>query len=451
MAEGESQSIRSIRAALAAGEITPSSLAEKALARSNRNASSNTYIWQNPAWTRAEAEAAERMPRRSGGIFDDGRDALWGIPVSVKDYFDITGVTTTCGARFLELLHSEAIEDSWIVRQLRSRGAVITGKTHLHPLAYGITGENEDYGDCVQPWDLTALTGGSSSGAAASIQEGSAALAIGTDTGGSIRVPAALCGLAGYRASLGFGRWDGGYHLAQSFDTIGCLFRDLEDAPLLIDLFASDALGEPDLAKHPDPGDPIGFSQVAVVENAFLNDCDPQIISSFHNCIGELRSLGIEAVTIPASWWAEAYDIFAPIQAYEAAHIHSGHFHRIEPAIRARLEWGASIPATEIVRLRERHADFRSRMDNLFTTYGLVLLPAAPVRRLNAGADHTATRHQLLRYTTPFSLAGVPVVTLPCAAGGMQLAGARGKDARLLHLAARMGFYRRMGGSSSRT
>ena len=110
---------------------------------------------------------------------------------------------------------------------------MITGKTHLHPLAYGITGENPEFGDCLQPGDDGALTGGSSSGACASVMEGSAVAAIGTDTGGSIRVPAALCGLAGYRASLGRGDWRGAAHLAPSFDTMGWLFRDLEEAPLL--------------------------------------------------------------------------------------------------------------------------------------------------------------------------------------------------------------------------
>jgi hypothetical protein len=126
-----------------------------------------------------------------------------------------------------------AAADSWVAARLRDAGAVIIGKAHLHQLAYGVTGENRDYGDCLQPADPALLTGGSSSGAAASIQEGSALAAIGTDTGGSVRAPAALCGLTGYRASLGIGDWTGGYHLAPSFDTIGWLCRDLRDLPLL--------------------------------------------------------------------------------------------------------------------------------------------------------------------------------------------------------------------------
>ena len=159
--------------------------------------------------------------------------ALWGLPISVKDCFDLAGAPTSCGVRFYRDLNGIATHDSWLVERLRAAGAVITGKTHLHPLAYGITGENPEFGDCVQPGDAGALTGGSSSGAAASVLEGSAVAAIGTDTGGSVRAPAALCGLAGYRASLGRGDWRGGAHLAQSFDTMGWLFRDLEDAPLL--------------------------------------------------------------------------------------------------------------------------------------------------------------------------------------------------------------------------
>ncbi len=145
-------------------------------------------------------------------------------------------IATTCGSRFYAEKNGIARNDSTVAARLRQAGAVIMGKTHLHQLAYGITGENSDYGDCVQPRNAQWLTGGSSSGSAASVQEGSSVAAIGTDTGGSIRVPAALCGLAGYRSSLGLGgaqAWEGGTHLAESFDTLGWLFRDLRDGPAL--------------------------------------------------------------------------------------------------------------------------------------------------------------------------------------------------------------------------
>ena len=376
----------------------------------------------------AEAAHAEAVPRSEGGLFGDGRSPLWGLPISVKDCFDLAGAPTSCGVRFYRDLHGAAAQDSWLVEQLRAAGAVITGKTHLHPLAYGITGENPEFGDCVQPNDPGALTGGSSSGAAASVLEGSAVAAIGTDTGGSIRVPAALCGLAGFRASLGRGNWRGAAHLAPSFDTFGWLFRDLEDAPILASLFSPDG-----------PVSTCKFSRFAVIDESFLHDCEPEIVAGLQNTVAELKALGLSRSTFDPAWWADSFGIYAPIQAWEAAQTHAGHFDRFEPSIRERLEWGSRITEPEIASLHVRHATFLGHMNDLLATHQLLLLPAAPVARLAAGADHRLTRVSLLRYTTPFSLAGVPVVTLPCAAGGMQLAAAHNCDESLVQLAAALG------------
>ena len=159
--------VRDLRKALAEGSLRPSELAREALARANGNANCNTYLWRDAEWTLSEAARAEAIPRGSGGAFDDGRSALWGLPVSVKDCFDLAGAPTSCGVRFYREVNGIAAQDSWLVERLRAAGAVIIGKTHLHPLAYGITGENPEFGDCVQPTDAGALTGGSSSGAAA--------------------------------------------------------------------------------------------------------------------------------------------------------------------------------------------------------------------------------------------------------------------------------------------
>jgi aspartyl-tRNA(Asn)/glutamyl-tRNA(Gln) amidotransferase subunit A len=424
--------IRGLREALAAETVTPVDLAELALARVNQNRGHNTYLWLDPAWTLSEAARAGAIPRGAGGPFGDGRDTLWGLPISLKDCFDLAGAPTTCGVRFYRDLNGPAAHDSWLAERLRAAGAVIVGKTHMHPLAYGITGENPDFGDCLQPGNDGALTGGSSSGAAASVLEGSAVAALGTDTGGSIRAPAALCGLAGYRASLGRGNWQGGAHLAQSFDTMGWLFRDLEDAPLLADFFAPADVASTQV-----------FTRFAVPDESFFHDCEPEILASLHATISELEALGLRATKIDAKWWDESFEVYAPIQAWEAARVHAGHFDRIEPALRERLEWGARITPSEISILRQRHAEFTARMDKLFATHGLLLMPAAPVARLAADADHSQTRGRLLRYTTPFSMAGVPVVTLPCSAGGMQLAAARGCDESLVELAASLGAHRK--------
>lgn len=403
-------------------------MAETALTRANHNTGRNTYLWRDEDWTRGETQRVAALHNEKSA--PGGRPSLWGIPVSLKDCFDLAGSPTSCGTKFYRDLNGIATQDSWLVERLRATGAVITGKTHLHPLAYGITGENPDFGDCIQPDNPEALTGGSSSGAAASILEGSAMAAIGTDTGGSIRVPAALCGIAGYRASLGRGNWRGGAHLAPSFDTFGWLFRNLEDGPLLGSLFgATDAMNLKPLGSF------------AVVSDTFLDDCDPEIIASLQRCIAELKALGLTATTVEVDWWSESRDIFAPIQAAEAAAIHAGHFAEFEPSIRQRLEWGAGMSSAELAHLRQRHIAFRDRMDARLAEHQLLLMPAAPVTHLAAGADHSQTRARLLRYTTPASLAGMPTITLPFLengrpAGGMQLIAAREDDARLLNMGA---------------
>ncbi len=380
----------------------------EALLRANRNA----YLWMNREWTLGEAQRVA-----------SGAGSLSGKIVSVKDCFDLAGAPTSCGTSFYRELNGVATRDSWIVEQLRNAGAVIVGKTHLQPLAYGITGENLEFGDCLQPGDAGALTGGSSSGAAASVMEGSAWAAIGTDTGGSIRVPAALCGLAGYRASIGRGDWRGGAHLAESFDTFGWLFRDLRDGPLLGSIFGST---DASCLKWP--------SSFGVVDDTFLHDCEPEIVARMRRCQLALEGLALVGTTVAVDWWSESREVFAGIQAAEAAELHRGHYSQFEDSIRHRLEWGATLTMAEVVSLRRRHEAFRERMDDLVATHGLLLLPATPVRRLEAGADHSQMRARLLRYTTPVSLAGMPVVTIPGC--GMQLVAAREDDARLLALTA---------------
>ncbi len=410
------------RRKLLSGQSTPASLALEALSRANSNAGRNVYLALDPARTLAEAQAlSARIPS------DDL--PLYGIPVSLKDCFDVAGFPTTCGSRFYADLNGIATADSAIAARLRHSGAVLTGKTHLHQLAYGITGENSEYGDCLQPRDPRLLTGGSSSGAAASVQEGSAIAAIGTDTGGSVRVPAALCGIAGYRSSHGLsnslGLWNGGVHLSPTFDTIGCFFRDLRDGPALAQAIFSLA-----------PAEPPQTVRIGAVAPDFLSDCGPEVLSAFHQCKLMLQTGGASLQDFSAISWNDSNHIFIPIQASESAAIHRGNFSHFEPDIAQRLAFGASLTSAEIAAFRSLQAEFRQRIDDLFARFDFLLLPATPLPALAAGQDHTATRNTILRYTTPFSLAGLPTVTLPGKGGGMQMAAARGDDARLLAYAA---------------
>jgi len=418
-----------LRAKLLTATVTPQESASEALHRANTNASHNVYLALDREWTLREASRAEQAFRAAE------KPPLFGLPVSLKDCFDLQAFKTTAGTKFYAGKNRNAATDSAVAARLREQGTVITGKTHLHPLAYGITGENRDFGDCLQPRDASLLTGGSTSGGAASVQEGSAVAAIGTDTGGSIRVPAALCGLAGYRASIGLAwerkLWGGGVHLSQSFDTLGWLFRDLRDGPLLAEgLFGLNAI-EP----------PSPRVRVGALAGNFLRDCDACVAQAFAECKNQLAAAGAGIGGFEAGDWDEGMSIYAPIQANEAAAIHVPHtgndFSCFPPPINERLAWGASLSSEEIERQRKRHAEFRERVDKLFDQSDFLLLPCSPLCRLEAGTDHSETRMKILRYTVPMSLAGTPVVTLPFAGGaGMQLVAPRGADAKLLAYAA---------------
>jgi Asp-tRNA(Asn)/Glu-tRNA(Gln) amidotransferase A subunit family amidase len=448
--------LQQLRTALQSGAITPRAAVEQALARANSNSYHNVYLALDAERALRDADA---LPRRFPSAA--ARPLLYGLPISLKDCFDLQGFITTAGTRFYAERNPPAAKNSAVADRLQSQGAIIIGKTHMHPLAYGITGENPDYGDCTQPNNPNLLTGGSSSGAAASVQEDSAVAAIGTDTGGSIRAPAALCGLAGFRASIELaherGLWRGAVHLSQSFDTLGWLFSDLSDAPLLgAALF--------DLPITAIASSVAQKVRIGVVAAEFLHDCHPAILQAFAQWQNRLAEHGAKLVPIETAYWEEAMSIYAPIQASEAAAIHfpatKGDFSHFEPTIAERLTWGASLTPGDIQKSRQLQSDFREKTDALLRTHDFLVLPCAPRTHLaanpNVGArfsasnpsvgaglaptNHANARRAILRYTTPMSLAGTPVISLPAANGaGVQLTSARGSDAILLSYAAHLG------------
>ena len=425
-----------LQIALQSGTVSVPELAQRSCERANSNASKNSYIHFSEEELLRDALAMQQTFTDSGS-----RQPLFGIPISLKDCFDQAGTITTCGARFYAA-RSPATKDSAIAASLRAAGALITGKTHLHPLAYGITGQNPEYGDCLQPRDATVLTGGSSSGAAASVQEGSALAAIGTDTGGSIRVPAALCGLSGYRTSHAISSkrgwwpdaWSGAFHLAESFDTPGILTTDPRDLlPIAQSVF-----------RIPQGGT-IPLLRIGCVDEAFLQPAESAVLEALKLWKAQFSAMGIAVETFLPADWGDTYEIFAAIQASEAARLHSGYFNKFEASISARLQWGALLDERTISDFHARRARFTESIQSLFGQYDLLMLPAAPITRLAANADLGQSRQTILRYTTPFSLAGLPALSLPgelvgaAVGSGMQLAAAPLLDRQLLTFAHHVG------------
>ena len=410
--------ITDVRQKLLEGEVTARELATMALEQSNSSPAKNTYLSIDEA-------DIERQLSASSPVADKAQ-LLTGIPISVKDCFDVRGYRTSVGSKYYFDASDIKTQDSELVQRLRDAGATITGKSHLQQLAYGLTGESSDFGNCVQFDRPNLLTGGSSSGAAASVLEGSAMAAIGTDTGGSIRFPSSLCSLFGYRASLGVGSWVGGFHLAESFDTIGFLFRHLKDAQLLGEAIL-------DIPNEPDAGEPV---RIGLPDPTFYSDAEPKIIAGLHKWQEHFSEC--EFGTFAGSVFAESLDIFRPIQAHEAAGYHAGHFDEFEKPIADRLRWGSSLPEDEIKELRRRRLAFNQRIGALFEQFDFLLLPAAPVSSLENGADHAPIRERVLRYTTPGSVAGLPCLALPNETGGCPLLAPSGADAKLLAFASRL-------------
>lgn len=360
---------------------------------------------------------------------------LAGLPVTVKDLFDLAGVPTTCGSRF----YAAEVQPPWLdagyPARWRQAGARFIGKTILNEFAYGITGENPWFGDCTIPGHADRLTGGSSSGAAASVAAGAACVALGTDTGGSLRVPAALCGLASFRQSLGFGEIEGMFPLAPTYDTVGWLQRHLGDLPLVASLL------------HPErPIPPLaGPPRIASLTGPWLAGVAAENLAAQAELEARLRSAGASVETVRAGGWEGALDIYVPLQAADAAAIHARFLPRhapdYDPAVLARLDAGARLTPDEVLRWRSARASFVADcVTPLFGVWDYLLAPASAVTHLVQGEDQSGHRPRLLRLTAPASLGGLPVLTVPLHPGvpdgaGFQFLTPRGADASLWALA----------------
>ncbi len=388
--------VRALTAALRTGEISLAELAGHLCLAAERLQPSHAYLHFDADRLRSEAAAlVSALPR---GV-------LWGVPVSVKDLMDVRGMPTTCGSRISSESLGDATGDAAFVTRWRRAGVWFTGKTHLNEHAYGITGENPWFGDCTQPGDPAALTGGSSSGAAATVLGGAAWIGLGTDTGGSLRVPASLCGLVSLRAPGWFPDHRGIAPLARSFDTLGWIQRWLGD----VETTAEGLVGTVPPA--------VAIPSLRWVTGPVLNECDPGVLQAFDCLRSRLSSVGMPTQDAPVAGWESAVDSFAALQAREAFVVHRTALERapagFSPAVRTRLEWGAAISEAELTAHGRKRQSLVEEMGRMLAGDHVLILPAAPMTRLPAGVDHGENRRRILTLTAPASLGGYPVLTVP--------------------------------------
>jgi aspartyl-tRNA(Asn)/glutamyl-tRNA(Gln) amidotransferase subunit A len=410
------------------GTFTSQDLTEAALARiAADDARINAFIAVTGSLARAQAARADEELARG-----EDRGALHGIPISLKDLFDVEGFPTTAASRVRE--GHVASSDAPIVRHLRRAGAVFVGKTNLHEFALGTTSEESAFGPVRHPRDLSRSPGGSSGGSAASVAAGMAVATVGTDTGGSVRIPAAVCGLVGLKPAFGELSCDGVVALSRSLDHVGPLARTVDDARLLYLALAGNVASAP---VAPPPA--LGTLSAAALDGYFVARLQPVVRHSIGSALARLRAAGLRIATASVPHAVDAPSIYLPLCLAEAAALHARTLEAMPEAytkpVRYRLELGRYVPAEDYLRAQAGRNVLRREVDAALDGHDVLLLPTLPIVAPPLGASTVdidgdePIRNAMLRLTQPFNLSGHPAITLPIAPSpdglpiGLQLVG----------------------------
>jgi aspartyl-tRNA(Asn)/glutamyl-tRNA(Gln) amidotransferase subunit A len=414
-------------------KISPVELAEVSLARIERlNGKLNAFITVTRQEALEQARAAEREIR--AGRY---RGPLHGIPVALKDLYDTAGIRTTCASR--QYSGRVPREDSAAAARLKSAGAVLVGKTNMDEFAYNFTSETSSFGAARNPWDLARTPGGSSGGSAIAAAAGLCYAALGSDTGGSIRLPAALCGVTGFKP--GYGRIDarGVVPLAWSLDHAGPMCRTARDAALVFAALAGSA---------PAPVEPVKSLRLGIPGGFWFDDLDPDVARAFDAAAGLLAKLasGLRKVRLPALPMAEQLPVlpaaYLTIIQAEAYAFHQPLLEKspdlYNPATRRNIENGAAIGAAAYITARREMERLRAESGGLFKDVDVILTPAAPGPAFRLGEPASLV---FLRNAAPWNLLGLPAISIPCGftrdglPAGLQIAAPAGRDDRVLALA----------------
>lgn len=352
-----------------------------------------------------------------------GEGPLFGIPIAVKDLYDTQGVRSTSGSKFFAD-HIPA-EDGTVVAKIKQAGAAIIGKTNTHEIALGVTNNNPHYGACRNPWDTARTPGGSSGGSAAAVASGMALAALGTDTGGSIRIPAALCGVTGLKPTYGRVSLRGILPLSWNLDHAGPLTRSVRDAALMLKVMS----GYDELDPASQPSDSTDFinalrvgvhgKRIAFAVGAFIEEADAEVLQAVRDAARVLRSNGAVVTELNADFLREAAQANALMTQADGAAFHrerlKEHPDWFGADVRLRLETGAAFTSSEYALARRTQAEVKRRFELLFQEYDALILPTTPIPApLLEGENAVERARQLTRFTAPFNLSGLPALSIPC-------------------------------------
>jgi aspartyl-tRNA(Asn)/glutamyl-tRNA(Gln) amidotransferase subunit A len=451
------QSIQQASEVLRSGIITPTELLADTLDSIDQlDSEVQAFVTVMRDQAYEEAEKAENEQR--SGLF---RSPLHGVPIAIKDLIAVKNVRMTAGSKVLADYVPQ--EDATVVELLRRAGAVIIGKTNTHEFAYGTYSPPTR-----NPWNLQHIAGGSSGGSAAAVAAGMCPGAIGSDTGGSIRIPSACCGATGLKPTYGRVSTYGVIPLSWSLDHVGPLARSAEDCALLFDALASYDPRDPNSVSGP-PGkasatliagaegrDPLSLQgiKLGVPSEVFVTPLNPEVRAAWHAALLVLQEEGAELVNLELL--PPTMDAYRTIQMPEAsfAHMERGWLtERLEAyteRTRSRLLEGQTIPAVDYLRAQQQRRAFSSNLRSSMQGINALVLPTLPIPAIRieqADADiliDGVTENStvaLLRLTMPFNLAGLPAISLPCGFStgslpiGLQIVGKPFEDSMILRIA----------------
>jgi aspartyl-tRNA(Asn)/glutamyl-tRNA(Gln) amidotransferase subunit A len=424
---------------LRAGEVTCEEATARCLARIDaQNARLNAFVCVMADEARTQAREADQALRQ-------GRDLgpLHGVPMAIKDLLDVRGTPTTAASRVRD--GHVAAADCPAVARLRAAGAVLIGKTNLHEFAFGTTSEDSAFGAARNPLDPTRSPGGSSGGSAAAVAAGMALASVGTDTGGSIRIPAAACGTVGLKPGFGEVPTDGVVPLSRRLDHIGPLARSVADAWLVHRALAGRQ------AHRPEPAAPASM-RLAVLRPYFCELLDDSVRARFDAALDGMAAaaVGLREASIPhARAIAPVYVllVLADAAAYHGPALDAMP-ERYTPPVRLRLEAGRYLLAEDYVRALNGQEQLGRDVDAALAGHDALVLPTLPIpapplgaKSVRIGEGEQPVRDVMLRLTQLFSLTGHPAITIPCGRTteglpcGLQLVGARGLTDRLVSTA----------------
>ena len=426
---------------LRAREVTARDLTEQCLRRIDElQPRLNAFIRVMADEARRDAAAADRE-------LAAGRDRgpLHGVPVAIKDLIDIEGIPTTAASRVRD--GHVAAADAPVIARLRNAGAVLIGKTNLDEFAFGTTSENSAFGPVRHPLDPSRSPGGSSGGSAVAVATGMALAALGTDTGGSIRIPAAACGVVGLKPAFGEISTDAVVPLSRTLDHLGAFARTVADVSVV---YRAMITGGSD-ADHSRPAKGLRLA----IPRGYLTDVlDAGVRARFDEAVAALRAAGAQVADVVIPHASSTPAVYVHIHSPEGATYHARtldtHAERYMPAVRRRLEVGRYVLAQDYVRAMDGREVLRGEVDAALTDCDALLLPALPIPAPPIGAESVVVngakepvRALMLRLTQLFNVTGHPAISIPCGATpqglpcGLQLVGHRNQTDLLLSVAQR--------------